>query len=59
MQKKKWKKPELIVLVRGKSSEAVLTACKGDIDSDGPSGFYEFCKSIDMACNICDNISTT
>lgn len=28
-EKKKWQNPELIVLVRGKLEEAVLTACKG------------------------------
>jgi len=28
MEKKTWEKPELIVLVRGKSEEAVLNACK-------------------------------
>jgi len=27
--KKEWRKPELIVLVRGKPEEAVLSACKG------------------------------
>ncbi|MBC8446887.1 MAG: hypothetical protein H8D78_03980 [Chloroflexi bacterium] len=29
MNKKQWQKPELIVLVRSKPEEAVLTACKG------------------------------
>lgn len=30
MEKRDWKKPELIVLVRGKSEEAILLGCKGD-----------------------------
>lgn len=35
--KKKWKKPKLVVLVRGKPEEAVLLYCKTDIfQSDGP-----------------------
>jgi hypothetical protein len=31
-QKKSWQKPELIVLVRSKPQEAVLTGCKGTLD---------------------------
>ncbi len=27
-KKKKWSKPKLIILVRGKAEESVLTACK-------------------------------
>ena len=27
--KKKWRKPELVVLMRSRSEEAVLVACKG------------------------------
>ena len=29
MHKKKWRKPKLIVLVRGKKEERVLLQCKG------------------------------
>lgn len=29
MQKKKWERPQLIVLFRGKPEEAVLNGCKG------------------------------
>ena len=32
-EKKKWQNPELIVLVRGKPEEAVLTACKGGMSA--------------------------
>ena len=40
MHKKKWQKPKLIVLVRGKSEEAVLAGCKsaapgGPVPSQG------------------------
>lgn len=28
--KQKWQKPELVVLVRSRPEEAVLTACKGN-----------------------------
>ncbi len=34
--KKVWQKPELVVLVRGKPEEAVLTACKGGTFSGSP-----------------------
>jgi hypothetical protein len=30
MEKRPWFKPELIVLIRNKPEEAVLTGCKGD-----------------------------
>ena len=33
--KKQWQKPELIVLVRSKPEEAVLTACKGGANLSG------------------------
>lgn len=44
MQKKKWEKPELIVLVRGKPDEAILLACKW--------GFYGGAGSQDDRCQI-------
>ena len=31
MDKKKWKRPKLIVLVRGKPEEAVLQSCKNSV----------------------------
>ena len=58
--KKKWKKPELIVLVRGESSEAVLTSCKAGPGTDGPGHDYEPCKSAPLlGCRICSQYSTT
>lgn len=38
MKKKKWKKPELIVLVRGKLEENVLRVCKR------PGNFPDSCS---------------
>jgi hypothetical protein len=40
MMKKKWLKPQLTILVRGTSEEAVLAACKNNnaFGSDGPNG---------------------
>ncbi len=44
--KKKWNKPELVVLVRGRAEESVLAACKsigagpGD---DGPAALVSLC----------------
>ncbi len=48
--KKSWVEPELIVLVRSKPEEAVLTACKissGDGQSTNNNGCYE------SSCTIC------
>jgi len=41
-QKKEWKTPELIILVRSKSEEAVLSACKWSLVSGptNPDGCY-------------------
>ena len=35
MVKKVWSRPQLIVLVRGRSEEFVLTACKASSGSNG------------------------
>ena len=38
--KKKWEKPKLIILTRGKPDEFVLTACKTSIQgTNGPDGY--------------------
>ena len=47
MKKKKWKKPELIVLVRGKLEENVLRVCK---TSQGGCPYYA-CNAIDGRCD--------
>lgn len=47
--KREWRNPELIVLVRNRPAEAVLTLCKGPFNSGDQqyqSGCYadEFCE---------------
>ena len=51
MPKKKWEKPKLIVLVRGRPEEMVLTQCKGG--SAGPDRQESACGTI-MLCGTCD-----
>lgn len=38
MKQKKWDKPQLIILERGRPEEAVLAVCKNSIDGNGPGG---------------------
>ena len=45
MRKKKWQNPQLIVLVRGKPEEAVLTACKTTMLSDTPANGNAGCDA--------------
>ena len=42
--KKKWQKPELVVLLRGEPNEAVLTGCKLKESGSGPNPFFDGCK---------------
>jgi hypothetical protein len=53
-EKKPWVRPELIVLVRGRPEEAVLTACKGHglVLASAIGNFY--CASIDTCVTGCD-----
>ena len=51
--KKEWVSPELIVLTRNNSEEAVLTACKGD-DSSGTSSANLDCIGDPGVCAACD-----
>jgi hypothetical protein len=54
--KKEWVKPELIVLVRSKSEEAVLGACKGFDVSVGPNETATSCSwMITGPCTICNS----
>jgi hypothetical protein len=43
---KQWDKPQLIVLVRSKPEEAVLTACK-PVGATGPNTNYSNCVNYD------------
>jgi hypothetical protein len=49
-EKKQWTKPELIVLVRSKPEEAVLTTCKGG--TAGPAADDFACREGGF-CNGC------
>jgi hypothetical protein len=52
-EKKQWTKPELIVLVRNKSEEAVLSQCKG-YEAWGPGGqWYCGCPTPGSECSFC------
>jgi hypothetical protein len=55
--KKEWQTPELIVLVRSKPEEAVLTACKNTHTTAGISGQYEGCGS--STCGPCETPTTS
>jgi hypothetical protein len=43
--KKRWKKPQLIVLIRGRPEESVLFFCKLVWSGSGPSGWGLPCTS--------------
>ena len=44
-----WSKPELIVLVRGKPEEAVLSTCKGG-STQGYNALYRACVAFGTDC---------
>ncbi len=50
-----WSKPELIVLVRNKPEEAVLSTCKLGGSPDGPSSTQFTCyyRVDDFNCSAC------
>ena len=58
--KKIWQTPELIVLVRGKPEEAVLTTCKGP-NLTGPNNEFVQCmSSFTTVCDAsCDSSATS
>jgi hypothetical protein len=50
--KKKWEKPQLIVLSRGKPEELVLMSCKKLNNSySGPTHDYRFCTIVGNCWN--------
>jgi len=56
--KKKWKKPELVILARGKREESVLTACK--YNPTGPTGNNATCRDMEQGwCDACWNIAAS
>jgi len=55
-KKKKWVKPKLIILTRGKPEEAVLAICKrdGSWDTTIPSWAYNGCTKTPIGpCTLC------
>jgi hypothetical protein len=50
--KKAWLEPELIVLVRNKPEEAVLSTCKADFMS-GYMDANVVCNYIEIGCTAC------
>ena len=52
-ENKDWEKPELIVLVRNKPEEAVLSSCKSAAGGDGNGAFLSGCY-VTVACeSVC------
>jgi hypothetical protein len=58
MQKKKWGRPELIVLVRGKPDEDILVGCKNAAGSGSPGSTDSNCR-IHWGTPICVSCSST
>ncbi len=52
MKKKKWCTPRLIVLMRGKAEEGVLTACKS-ASMSGAIGNKTYCQNPSPSCSQC------
>jgi len=53
--KKRWKKPQLIVLIRGHPEESVLLFCKvTEIGSEGPQNYIYRCF-IDESYSLCQS----
>ncbi|MBU9888758.1 MAG: hypothetical protein KTQ49_02675 [Candidatus Omnitrophica bacterium] len=54
---KKWKKPQLIALIRGGSGEHVLYFCKGyagGISGDPSTWGHNVCEGFNQMCGPCD-----
>lgn len=58
MSKKKWEKPKLIVLVKGRPEEAILAGCKGG-DFTGAAQVVAQCVTDIDGCGACSTITTT
>jgi len=54
--RKKWITPQLIVLVRGKPEEGVLSQCKSATSTSGYYGNHSACYQSDDAGNRCGQI---
>ena len=54
---KKWDKPALIILVRGKPEERILGLCKGFQLPGGAVEAFEGCIQNHVNCEDCDGLS--
>lgn len=54
MQKKEWRKPELVVLVRSKPEEDVLVICKASTVRGGPNYYNKACRSTVVCGGSCN-----
>ena len=64
MAQRKWKKPELTVLVRGRPEEAVLVNCKTSSSAMGPNHDAFYCdRKVNLNANCysqpCSTVATT
>jgi hypothetical protein len=59
--KKKWAKPELLVLVRGRPEESILAACKYALGTGTPSTAYFHCMETgSLSCDTdCSALGTS
>ena len=53
-RRRAWSRPELIVLVRGRPEEAVLSGCKGNPDYVAANGTYSRCGFTFDCATGCD-----
>jgi hypothetical protein len=57
MEKRKWTRPQLVVLTRGNPEEAVLSACKnGGHAVAGPNYDFERCYLNGGSCGVYCNV---
>lgn len=54
---KKWEKPQLIILVRGKPEERILSWCKGFQLLGGATEAFEGCIQNGGYCENCETLS--
>ena len=54
MQKKEWRKPELIVLVRSEPEEAILVICKATTVRGGPKYYNNACRNLSGCTSSCN-----
>jgi len=59
-EKKMWEKPELVVLLRSRPEEAVLTVCKYIPSQIGGSTFNGGCQTtIGNVCETCQTLGSS